>query len=130
MDPAKVEAIKNWPQPKNLHEVRSFLGLCSYYHRFIRRFAKLVSPMHALQKKGTVFVWTEKENMAFEVLKEKLTTDPVLILPDLRKAFQVQVDACGNNGIGAVLMQEGRVIAHESRILQPAEKHLQIYEKE
>lgn len=59
---------------------------------------------------------------------KELTLNLVLILPDLRKAFQVQVEACGNNGIGVVLMQEGHVVAHESRILQPAEKHLQIYE--
>ncbi|MCO5578975.1 hypothetical protein L7F22_032826 [Adiantum nelumboides] len=129
MDPAKVEAIKSWPDLKTVHDVRSFLGLCSYYKRFIRNFAEIASPLHALQKKGVTFRWTQKEISAFNLLKEKMTSDPVIVLPDLRKSFVVQCDACGSS-IGAVLMQEGRVVAYESRILQGSEKTMQVYEKE
>ena len=129
MDPAKVEAIKTWPDLKTVHDVRSFLGLCSYYRRFIRSFAEIASPLHALERKGITFTWAEKEISAFNKLKEKLTTDPVLILPDLRKSFVVQCDACGHS-LGAVLMQNGHVVAYESRMLLKAERTLQVYEKE
>ena len=129
MDPAKVEAIKTWPDLKTVHDVRSFLGLCSYYRRFIRSFAEIASPLHALERKGITFTWKDKEISAFNKLKEKLTSDPVLILPDLRKSFVVQCDACGHS-LGAVLMQNGHVVAYESRMLLGAERTLQVYEKE
>ena len=129
MDPAKIEAIQSWPDPKTVHEVRSFMGLSSYYRRYIRHFAEFASPLHALTKKNVVFRWTTKEIEAFQKLKEKLTTGPVLILPDLQKSFLVMCDACGNS-IGAVLQQDGHVVAYESRVLSDPEKILQIYEKE
>ncbi|MCO5563003.1 hypothetical protein L7F22_016639 [Adiantum nelumboides] len=129
MDPTKIKAIQDWLEPVNLHEVRSFLGLCSYYRRFIRFFAQIAAPLHDLTRKGVVFRFGERQQQAFKLLKEKLTTEPVLILPDLRKSFQVQCDACGNS-IGAALMQDGHVIAYESRFLRGPEKHMQIYEKE
>ncbi|MCO5551080.1 hypothetical protein L7F22_004577 [Adiantum nelumboides] len=116
------------PEPANLHEVRSFLGLCSYYRKFIRFFAEIAAPLHDLTRKGVVFRFGERQQQAFKLLKEKLTTELVLILPDLRKSFQVQCDACGNN-IGAILMQDGHVIAYESRVLRGPEKHMQIYEE-
>ncbi|MCO5554277.1 hypothetical protein L7F22_007805 [Adiantum nelumboides] len=126
---AKVEAIKSWPDLKIVHDIRSFLGLCSYYKRFIRHFAEIASPLHALTLKGVTFKWTTKEIIAFKHLKEKLTSDPVVILPDLLKPFVVQCDACGNS-LGAVLMQDGRVVVYESRVFCNREKTLQIYEKE
>ena len=129
MDPAKIEAIQSWPDPKTVHEVRSFMGLSSYYRRYIRHFAEFASPLHALTKKNVVFRWTTKEIEAFQKLKEKLTTGPVLILPDLQKSFLVMCDACGSS-IGAVLQQDGHAVAYESRVLSDAEKILQIYEKE
>ena len=114
---------------KNVHDVQSFLGLCSYYRRFIRIFAEIASPLHALQKKDVSFRWTQKEVSPFNLLKAKMTSSPVIILPDLRKSFVVQCDACGNS-VGAVLMQDGRVVAYESRILQGPERTMQVYEKE
>ncbi|MCO5577599.1 hypothetical protein L7F22_031430 [Adiantum nelumboides] len=129
MDPAKIEAIVSWPDLKTVHDVRSFLGLCSYYRRFVRHFAEIASPLHALENKAIKWQWTSKEKSTFRCLKEKMTTDPVLVLPDLSKSFVVQCDACGNS-IGVVLMQNGRVVAYESRILSDTEKTYQIYEKE
>ncbi|MCO5563875.1 hypothetical protein L7F22_017526 [Adiantum nelumboides] len=110
MDPAKVEAIKSWPDLKTVHYVQSFLGLCSYYRSFIREFAKIASPLHALQKKAVTFRWTQKEISAFNLLKEKMTLDPVIVLPDLKKSFVVQCGAC-DSSIGTVLMQNGKVVA-------------------
>ncbi|MCO5572480.1 hypothetical protein L7F22_026235 [Adiantum nelumboides] len=115
MDPAKIEAIRNWPDLKNVHEVRSFLGLCSYYRRYVRKFAEIASPLHMLTQKGVPFLWGATEVTAFQALNDKMTTGPVLILPDLQKSFEVYCDACGRS-LGAVLMQEGRVIAYESRL--------------
>ena len=123
MDPVKVKAIVNWPDLRTVHDVRNFLGLCSYYRRSIRLFAEIASPLHALTHKGAKFRWLEWEKEAFSRLKQKLSTEPVL------KSFVVQCDACGSS-IGAVLMQDGHVVAYESRILLKTEKSLLIYEKE
>ena len=128
MDPAKIEAIVSWPDLKTVH-VRSFLGLCSYYRRFVRHFAEIASSLHVREKKHIKWQWIDKEKLAFRCLKEKMTTDPVLILLDLSKSFVVQCDACGNS-IGAVLMQNGRVVAYESRVLSDTERTYQVYEKE
>ncbi|MCO5565198.1 hypothetical protein L7F22_018871 [Adiantum nelumboides] len=129
MDPAKIEAIRNWPDLKNVHEVRSFLGLCSYYRRYVRKFVEIASPLHMLTQKGVPFSWGATGVTAFQTLKDKMTTGPVLILPDLQKSFEVYCDACGRS-LGAVLMQEGRVIAYESRLFSKPEMTAQIYEKE
>ncbi|MCO5582547.1 hypothetical protein L7F22_036444 [Adiantum nelumboides] len=114
MDLAKVEVIKSWPNLKTVHDVQSFLGLCSYYRRFIRNFIEIASPLHALQKKGVTFRWTQKEISAFNLLKEKMTSDPLIVLPDLKKSFVVQCDACGSS-IAAVLMQDGRIMHVEGK---------------
>ncbi|MCO5563960.1 hypothetical protein L7F22_017612 [Adiantum nelumboides] len=128
MDPAKIKAIQDSLKPVNLQEVHNFLGLCSYYCKFIHFLAEIVAPLHDLTRKGVVFRFGERQQQAFRLLKEKLTTVPVLILPDLKKSFQVQCDACGS-GIGALLMQggallmqDGHVIAYESRVLRGPEQ--------
>ncbi|MCO5612255.1 hypothetical protein L7F22_066519 [Adiantum nelumboides] len=129
MDPAKIEAIRNWPDLKNVHEVTSFLGLCSYYRRYVQKFAEIASSLHMLTQKGVPFSWGVTKVTAFQTLKDKMTTGPVLILPDLQKSFEVYCDACGRS-LCAVLMQEGRVIAYESRMFSKPEMTAQIYEKE
>ncbi|MCO5564460.1 hypothetical protein L7F22_018121 [Adiantum nelumboides] len=129
MDPAKLEVIKDWPNPRNLHEIRSFIGMCAYYRRFIEKFSLIAGPLHDLTKKNVKYVWTEKRQQAFDTLKQKLISQPVLALPDLSKAFEVQCDACGDC-LGAVLLQEGHAIAYESRRLSSDEQILGIYEKE
>ncbi|MCO5596792.1 hypothetical protein L7F22_050862 [Adiantum nelumboides] len=129
MDPAKLEVIKDWPNPRNLHEVRSFIGMCAYYRCFIEKFSLIASPLHDLAKKNVKYVWTEKRQQAFDTLKQKLISQPVLALPDLSKPFEVQRDACGDC-LGAVLLQEGHAIAYESRRLSSDEQILGIYEKQ
>ncbi|MCO5577774.1 hypothetical protein L7F22_031607 [Adiantum nelumboides] len=91
MDPAKIEAIRNRPDLKNTHEVRSFLGLCSYYRWYVRKFAEIASPLHMLTQKGVPFSWGVTEVTASQTLKDKMTTGPVLILPDLQKSFEKQL---------------------------------------
>ncbi|MCO5561295.1 hypothetical protein L7F22_014916 [Adiantum nelumboides] len=129
MDPSKLEVIKEWPNPRNLHELRSFIGMCAYYRRFIEKFSLIAGPLHDLTKKNVKYVWTEGKQEAFDKLKQKLTSQPVLVLPDLSKPFEVQCDACGDC-LGAVLLQEGHAIAYESRRLSSDEQILSIYEKE
>ena len=129
MDPDKLRVINEWPTPTNLHELRSFIGMCSYYRRFIEKFSVLARPLHDLTKKKVQFKWTAKENQAFKDLKERLMLQPLLVLPDLKMPFEVYCDASGKS-IGAVLLQEGHPVAYESWHLHEQEKNLGIYEKE
>ena len=82
VDPQKVEAVANWKQPTTVTEVRSFLGLAGYYRRFIEGFSKIARPLHCLTRKGVKFEWTDKCMESFQTLKEKLTSAPVLTLPE------------------------------------------------
>ena len=113
VDPSKIKAIMEQPTPKDITDVRSFLGLATYYIKFIYRFAHLVEPLHKLTRKDSPFNWTSKEEDAFKQLKNALATSPVLSIPDLTKTFLVEFDACGID-IGAFLMQEGHPITYES----------------
>ncbi|XP_020081265.1 uncharacterized protein LOC109704890 [Ananas comosus] len=88
VDPRKVEAIKDWPRPTNVMEVRSFVDLAGYYRRFVEGFSKIVIPLTHLTQKGTKFVWNDECDRSFQELKERLTTTPVLALP-------VQGEDCG-----------------------------------
>ena len=102
---SKIEAIKTWPQPTNLQQVRSFLGLAGFYHRFVKYFSTIAAPLHALSKKNAPFVWGPLQSTAFDELKSLLTHAPILALPNFDKTFEVHCDASGA-GIGGVLMQE------------------------
>jgi hypothetical protein len=106
VDPSKVKDILEWNSPITVHQVRSFLGLAGYYHRFIPNFSKIVKPIMGLLKNDTKFDWSSKCNEAFEQLKVLLTTAPVLAQPDIEKPFDVYCDASGS-GLGCILMQEG-----------------------
>ncbi|RYA68208.1 hypothetical protein DD598_25355 [Enterobacter cloacae complex sp. 2DZ2F16B1] len=96
MDPSKLEVIKGWPKPRNLHELRSFIGMCAYYRRFIAKFSQIAGPLHDLTKKNVKYSWTTKEKNAFDKLKENVTSQPFLMLGDLSKPFELQCDACGD----------------------------------
>jgi hypothetical protein len=120
VDPSKVQDVLNWKAPVNASEIRSFLGLAGYYRRFIEGFSKLAKPMTALLEKNAKFVWSDKCQANFEELKKRLTTAPVLTLPDLSKSFSIYCDA-SRLGLGCVLMQEGKVVAYASRQLRKHE---------
>jgi len=110
----KVEAVRSWPRPCNKHEMRSFLGLCSYYRRYIHRFAHIAAPLIDLTRTHVSFVWESMHEAAFSELKEKLCSAPVLKLPDAKRPFVIHTDA-SSVGLGAVLSQE-----HDGR-LHPVE---------
>ena len=95
VDPDKIEAIKNWPTPKNVTKVRSFMGLAGYYRRFIEGFSKVAHAITSLQRKGIKFEWTLKCEEIFQRLKYLLTSAPVLKVVDLEKYSVVCTDACG-----------------------------------
>jgi len=115
--PSTVKDVLDWKVPQNVKAVRSFLGLAGYYRRFIENFSKIVKPLTSLLEKSVDFRWTDEHQMAFDELKKRLTKAPVLTLPDQSKRFTVYCDA-SKDGLGCVLMQEGRVIAYASRQLR------------
>ena len=133
VDPRKVETIKNWSAPTNVSEVCSFLGLASYYRKFVEKFSAIATPLTALLHKDQKFEWSEEAQQAFNILKEWLTTTPVLLLPDPTKPFTVTTDA-SDYAIGAVLTQDQgkgeQPVAYESRKLSSAEQNYAIHEKE
>ena len=129
VDPRKVKIVQDWPQPKNVSELRSFLGLANYFRRFIHAYSTIAKPLHALTAKDSPWLWTGPCSRAFELLKEKLTAAPVLAAPDFGKPFEVVADA-SDFTLGAILSQEGQPIAYESRKLSPAECNYHTTDKE
>ena len=103
-DPAEVKCIAEWPTPSKLKELKLFLGICSYYQRFVYNFAKIAAPLHRLSEKEKVWLWTDKCDHAFNLLKLQLVSAPILSLPNFTCDFSLDLDASGN-GLGAVLSQ-------------------------
>jgi hypothetical protein len=128
-DPVKIKVVQEWPVPRNVKELRGFLGLSGYYRRFIRNYGVISRPLTNLLKKNTPFMWNPSTQHSFEALKLALVSAPVLALPDFNKEFVVETDASGT-GIGAVLMQQGHPIAYISKALGPQAQALSTYEKE
>ncbi|WVZ97356.1 hypothetical protein U9M48_042903, partial [Paspalum notatum var. saurae] len=129
VDPSKVKDVLNWKQPETVTEIWSFLGLADYYRRFIKDFSKTAKPMTSLTKKNAKYLWCPKCEEAFQTLKRLLTSAPVLAQLDVTKPFDVYCDASGN-GLGCVLMQEGRVIAYASRQLRKHEANYPTHDLE
>ena len=124
-DPKKIEAVKNWPRPTNIRELRSFMGFAQYHRKFISHFATLCAPLYRLTKKNTKFHWSEDCEKAFVILKEKLTSTPVLAYPNETDTFILDTDA-SLWAAGAVLSQlqngQEKVIAFGSKAFSEAQK--------
>jgi hypothetical protein len=129
VDEAKVAAIKEWPTPENVSQVRSFHGFASFYRRFVKDFSTIAAPLNELTKKGVMFKWGEPQENAFQELKKRLTEAPLLMLPNFTRTFEVESDASAT-GIGGVLMQEGKPIAYFSEKLGGAQLNYSVYDKE
>ncbi|GJV38878.1 putative reverse transcriptase domain-containing protein [Tanacetum coccineum] len=129
VDPAKIESIKDWASPKSPTEIRQFLGLAGYYRRFIEGFSKIAKPMTKLTQKKVKFVWGDKQEAAFQLLKQKLCSAPILALPEGSEDFIAYCDA-SKKGLGAVLMQREKVISYASRQLKIHEKNYTTHDLE
>jgi hypothetical protein len=129
VDPEKVETASNWRQPTNVSEIRSFHGLAGYYRRFIEGFSKIARPMTELLKKLKKFTWTEICERSFQELKRRLTTTLVLTLLDIQWDFVIYSDA-SRQGLGCVLMQDGKVVTYVSRQLKPHEQNYSTHDLE
>ena len=105
MDPIKVAGVADWKTPKNVRDIRKFLGFVNFYRRFIPNHSKKAKPMNDLLKKGVPFEWKQEQEDAFQELKQVVQKEPVLLQPDQKKPFEVEIDA-SNHAIGAVLMQK------------------------
>lgn len=132
-DSRKLDKVKDWPIPRTPTEVRAFVGLCSYYRRFVKNFAQKAAPLHSLTQKGVVFKWTPECDDAFFSLKLALTEPPVVAYPNFALPFLLYTDA-SQNSIGSVLAQvqdrKERVIAYASHTLTPTEKKWSTYDRE
>ncbi|KAG2995544.1 hypothetical protein PC121_g17716 [Phytophthora cactorum] len=133
-DPAKVKAIVEWPVPKNQKDLRKWLGLANYLHKYSADYAEMARPLSNLLKKDTPWCWEAGHDEAFQAVKESLLRAPILALPDPDRPFSVVCDA-SDFAIGCVLLQEDadgreRVIAFESRQLKAAEKNYPVHDKE
>ncbi|GJZ01215.1 hypothetical protein Tco_0519176 [Tanacetum coccineum] len=129
VDPAKIESVKDWASPKSPTEIRQFLGLVGYYRRFIEGFSKIAKPMTKLTQKKVKFVWGDKQEAAFQLLKQKLCSAPILALPEGSEDFIAYCDA-SKKGLGAVLMQREKVISYASRQLKIHEKNYTTHDLE
>ena len=132
-DPEKVDAVKTFPTPKTLKQLRGFLGLSGYFRKFIKNYSVIARPLYALTTKNTPYVWSSDCQKAFEKLKMSLTSDSVLVFPDFRKLFTLSTDA-STIGIGACLSQEingqQKPIAFAGRSLSKAESNYSTTEQE
>ncbi|XP_028550837.1 uncharacterized protein LOC110096704 [Dendrobium catenatum] len=128
VDPQKIRAITDWPTPRSVTEVRSFIGLANFYRRFIRGFSIIAAPLTECLKDKTL-QWTIDQERSFKTLKTALTTAPVLAMPDFNKPFHVDTDA-SSIGVGAVLAQDDKPLEFFSEKLSPARQNWSAYEQE
>jgi hypothetical protein len=134
MDPVKVKGVTDWPVPKKVKEVQSFLGFVNFYRRFIKDFSHIARPLHALTRKTTEWRWGEPQQAAFEALKHAITTAPVLVFPSDTGKFRIEADA-SNFATGAVLSQlqdDGKwhPVGFISKSFSDVERNYEIHDKE
>ncbi|GJV10144.1 putative reverse transcriptase domain-containing protein [Tanacetum coccineum] len=129
VDPAKIEAVKNWASPTTPIEVCQFLGLASYYQRFIKKNSKIAKSLTGLTQKNKKYIWGEDQESSFQLLNQKLCEAPILALPKGNDDFVIYCDA-SHQGLGAVFMQREKVIAYASRQLKPNEENYTTYDLE
>nr|GFC77309.1 putative reverse transcriptase domain-containing protein [Tanacetum cinerariifolium] len=128
-DPVKIESVKDWASLKTPTEIHQFLGLAGYYQRFIEGFSKIAKSMTKLTQKAIKFDWGEKEENAFQLIKQKLCNASILVLPEGSEDFVVYCDA-SHKGLGAVLMQKEKLIAYASRQLKVHERNYTTHDLE
>ena len=134
MDLVKIAGIKNWPTLKKVKDIHSFLGFCNFYCAFIKGFLSIARPLNALMKKDQTWAWTDEHQKAFDTLKARVTSEPILMHPELDKQFELEVDASGF-AVGAVLLQkknDGKrhPVGYYSTTLNAAEPNYDIYDLE
>ena len=134
MDPRKLTGLRNWPAPTSVKQTRKFLGFGNFYRQFIQHFSQLAKPLNDLLKKDQRFDWTPECQHAFNTLKQRFTEEPVLMMPDHTKPFQIETDA-SKYATGAVLTQldsngDRHPISFISKTLSPAERNYEIYDRE
>uniref|UniRef100_A0A8R7TS24 Reverse transcriptase domain-containing protein n=1 Tax=Triticum urartu TaxID=4572 RepID=A0A8R7TS24_TRIUA len=127
-DPEKIQAVLDWKEPENVTKLRGFLGLTGYYRIFVKDYERICRTLHYMLEKDA-FLWGPPQSQAFQTLKQAMTSCPILALPDFSLPFTIESDACAT-GIGVVLMQQGKPLAHLSKSLGPKSAAQSIYEKE
>lgn len=126
----KIRAISEWPELRNMTKLRGFIGIFTYYRKFIKSFSQLAASLTDLTRKGALS-WSDIAQRAFDRLKEVMSSCPVLALPDFMQPFILECDALGKGiSTSTLLMQGGHPIAYESRKLLPHERLYSIYDKE
>jgi hypothetical protein len=134
MDPVMVAGIASWPTPENKKDVQQFLGFTNFYWRFIRAFSDIARPLFDLTKKGVAWTWTAAAAAAFQALKDAVTAEPVLVLPDKSQPYRLEADS-SNWATGAVLSQQGtngkwHPVAFYSKSLNDVQRNYLIHNKE
>jgi hypothetical protein len=129
IDPSKIDVIVNWPEHKSVTEVRSFLGAVQYRRRFISNFSFIVAPLHALTSVKNTFQWGGKQQKAFNTLKEKISTTPVLALLNLQQSFEIETDDSGYT-MGAILIQYHKPNCYHSETFNQVVVNYPTYDKE
>ena len=122
--PKKIQIVKEWPRPTDVHELRQYLGFCNFYRRFVKSYSQIAAPLTTLLKKGVSYVWEAEHESAFQQLKDTLTSAPALLLPNMELPFYVVCDA-SDFAVGATLMQDHgqgwQPVAYDGRKMISAE---------
>jgi len=134
MEKEKVQEVVEWPVPKSVKDVQKFWGLANYYRQFVKDFAKIAKLLHEMMRKEMKWNWGERQQKTFEELKERFTTEPVLVIPDLDKEMRVEADASDFTTGGVLSMKcedkRWRPVAYISKSLNKAERNYEIHDKE